>query len=201
MIVPAQIEVILLAAGHSRRMAGVDKLLLPLPGGTSLLAHSAGLYRALGMPLLAVLRPDRPEHRAALAGLDLRIATNPDPAANQSGSIRTGLAAATLDGAGVLIALADQPWLTGADIAALIATFAAHDGQRIVVPRHHGQRGNPVLLPTATARALCDEPAATPRALIDARPEQVAWHEAATDHFTRDVDTPADAALLAESPR
>lgn len=196
MIMPAQIEVILLAAGHSRRMGGRDKLLLETPGGQSLLARAAALYRGLGMPVTAVLRPGQPRHAEALAGVDLAVVTNSDPQADQAMSVRTGLGAARLAGAGVLIALADQPWLAAADIAALVEKFTAHGATRIVVPRHAGQRGNPVLLPTAVARAVAADPAATPRAFIDAHPALVVWHEAAHDHYTRDIDTPADAALL-----
>lgn len=196
MIAPAEIEVILLAAGHSRRMGGPDKLLLTTPGGQSLLARAASLYRGLGMPATAVLRPDQPRHVEALAGIDLAVVTNANPQADQATSARTGLAAAQLAGAGVLIALVDQPWLTKADIAALVATFAGTGGQKIVVPRHKGQRGNPVLLPVAVARELAVDPGASPRAFIDAHPALVVWHEAAHDHFTRDIDTPADAALL-----
>lgn len=198
MIEPAQIEVAILAAGHSRRMGGADKLLLPLADGTPMLVHAARLYGALGMDVTVVLRPGARAHAAVLAGLPVRLVANADDDAAQPQSIRTALAAARLDRAGLLIALADQPWLTGADIAALVGTFAAHQGTRIVVPRHCGQRGNPVLLPVEVARALRENPAASPRALIDAHPERVAWHEASHDHFTRDVDLPADAAQLTE---
>ena len=48
------------------------------------------------------------------------------------------------------------------------------------------------------ARTLAARPDATARSFIDAHPDLVVWHEAAHDHFTRDVDTPADAALLTE---
>jgi len=204
-IAPAAIEVVLLAAGHSRRMGGVDKLQLDTGNGQSLLACSITLYRALGMAVTLVRRPDQPDLvdlcPELYPGPGLTIVTNHEPDADQAASVRTGLAAAQLAGPGLLIALADQPWLTPADIAALVATFASHGGARIIVPRHAGQRGNPVLLPVAAARWLAAQPAATPRGFIDANPDLVVWHEAAHDHFTRDIDTPADAALLKDLAR
>ena len=69
--------------------------------------------------------------------------------------------------------------------------------RHITIPRHGGQRGNPIILPAAIARQLRDDPQApSPRAFMDQHPEQIAWFEADTDHFTQDIDTPADAARL-----
>ena len=196
---PGAIEVILLAAGASRRMRGANKLLLPAHG-MPLIRASAAIYCELGMPLCVVLRAgavDAAAVRAALAGLPLRIAVNPDPATEQGDSARIGLSAAALNGPGVMIALADQPLLTGPDIAALIAHFIAQKATRICVPRHGGVRGNPVILPTALARRLRDDPATpSPRRFIDAQAEAISWFEAPNDHFTRDIDTPQDAARL-----
>jgi molybdenum cofactor cytidylyltransferase len=200
-IAPAAIEVVLLAAGHSRRMGGVDKLRLDTGNGQSLLARSVALYRALGMAVTLVRRPGQPDHAALFPGPGLTIVTNQSADADQATSVRTGLGAAQLAGPGLLIALADQPWLTPADITALVATFASHGGARIIVPRHAGQRGNPVLLPLAVARLLAARPTASPRGFIDANPDLVAWHEAPHDHFTRDIDTPTDAALLKDLAR
>ena len=200
-ITPAAIEVVLLAAGHSRRMGGVDTLHLDTGNGQSLLARSVALYRALGMAVTLVRRPGQPELAGLCPGPGLTIVTNHDADADQATSARTGLAAAQLAGPGLLIALADQPWLTPADITALVATFASYGGARIIVPRHAGQRGNPVLLPVGVARLMAAQPATTPRNFIDANPDLVVWHDAPHDHFTRDIDTPADAALLKDPAR
>lgn len=197
-----QIAVVLLAAGRSRRMGGADKLMLPTGsphGAEPLLRRAARLYLELGLPLTVVVRPDHAAPAAALAGLDVAWAINPllptGADDGQQASVLAGLRAAPAAAGGVLVALADQPLLTPADIAALLACFSAHAGGRIVVPRHAGQRGNPVILPGALARALAAGGVA-PRAHIDAHPDQVIWFEAETDHFTRDIDTPEDAARL-----
>ena len=59
---PDRAEVILLAAGRSRRMGGTDKLLLPAAsesaGPVPLVRRSLDLYRSLGLPVTVVL-PDR----------------------------------------------------------------------------------------------------------------------------------------------
>ncbi len=188
------LEAILLAAGRSRRMAGINKLLLAVDG-TAMVRRSAQLYLDLGMSLTVVTGSDNRDVAAALAGLDLRLVVNPDADSGQHSSVRAGLAASALAAPGILIALSDQPLLTSADIRSLAAAFTGHGENRICVPRHAGQRGNPVIFPAAIARHLRESPI-PPRAFIDAQPEQIAWFDADDDHFTRDVDTPQDAAQL-----
>jgi molybdenum cofactor cytidylyltransferase len=193
------LEAILLAAGRSRRMAGVNKLLLQM-GGMAMVRWSAQLYLDLGMTLTVVTGSDDRHVAAALAGLEVRMVVNPDADSGQHSSVRAGLAATPLEAPGVLVALADQPLLAGADIRALAAEFAGHDGTHICVPRFGGKRGNPVIFPAALALRLREPDCPPPRAFIDAHPEQVAWFEATNDHFTRDVDTPEDAAQLLGAP-
>ena len=192
----AAIEVILLAAGVSARMAGADKRLL-MVGGEPLLRRSARTWLEAGHAVLVVIREDDAAATDALAGLPVRLVGNPRAGEGQNTSIAAGLAAATLASRGCAIALADQPLLEAADLAALLATFDAQHGGAIVVPRHGGERGNPVLLPAAIARALRDDPSlGPPRRYIDTRQDQVRWHEAANDHFTADLDTPDDVRRL-----
>lgn len=190
------IEAIVVAAGRSRRMGAVNKLLLPV-AGIPMVRHVVALYAALASPVTVIVGEDAADVREALAGLDVRLVENRNVDAGQQESVRLGLAAADLTGGGVLIALADQPLLTASDIEALIACFETHGGTRICVPRRDGKRGNPVLFPTALARRLReDETAPRARRFIDDHPEHVIWFEAANDHFTTDIDTPEDAARI-----
>lgn len=200
---PLRLAVVLLAAGRSRRMGGVDKLLLPLPpGGEPMIRHSVGLYLDLGLPVTLVCGPETAALRAALGGLAghraLAWAINPAPGEDQGESARLGLASLGLEGLdGVIIALADQPLLTGADMAALIACFAQDGARRIAIPRHQGNRGNPLILPTALAQTLRQAPPAlTPRRFIQTHADQILWHDTPSAGFTEDIDTPQDAARL-----
>ncbi len=196
-LAPPALTVILLAAGRSERMGAADKLLLPLGDGTPLLRHAALLYLSLGLPLTVVLAANGDGAEQTLAGLPLTKVRNKDRAATQEQSAWTGLGALAPARTGVLIALADMPWLTGADVAALIATYARHGGARPVVPRYQGRRGNPVLLPAGVVAALCAG-FTPPRAWLDRHAATIVWHESASDHVIRDIDTPADAATLKE---
>jgi molybdenum cofactor cytidylyltransferase len=192
---PAPLEIILLAAGQSRRMLGSDKRLLTI-NGTPLLRHSASLYTNAGHHLTVVLGPDDHSAQSTLTGLPHTIAINPNPQTDHSTSARVGLSATPLTARGIVIALADQPLLTPDDISALIASFDQYQATKIIIPFWQSQRGNPIIFPASIAQIIRDNPAITPRRYIDARPDLCIEHLATNPHFTRDVDTPQDAAAL-----
>ena len=89
--------------------------------------------------MIAVV-PEEPRFDDALAGLPLTVVVNPIPAEGISGSIRIGIRTLPDDSPAVLIAVADQPYLTSDALADLIRAFVPG---RIVVPRYGTQRGNP----------------------------------------------------------
>lgn len=187
------IEAVVVAAGRSQRMGAVNKLLLPV-GGIPMIRHSVELYARLASPVAVVIGEGDLAVADALAGLDVRLVENRHVDIGQQESVRLGLSAADLVGRGLLIALADQPLLTRSDLEQLIACFDAHEGRSICVPRHDGERGNPVLFPAALAKALRqDDSQPGCRRFIDRHPELTTWFDADNDHFTTDVDTPQDA--------
>ncbi|WJS99783.1 nucleotidyltransferase family protein [Novosphingobium humi] len=190
-----RLEVVLLAAGWSRRMEGVDKRLLPWRGAP-MVRHAAALYLGQGLPVVVVGRAQDEALALALDGMDLRLVANPDQDSEQGTSARVGLAHCLLDGDGVIFALADQPLLRSEDIAALIGNFAAHR-DAVIIPRHDGVRGNPVVMPADMACGLNKAPARiTPRTWIDRHRARIVWHEAEHSRFTSDMDTPQDADRL-----
>jgi molybdenum cofactor cytidylyltransferase len=186
-----RLEVVLLAAGWSRRMEGADKRLLPWRG-QPMVRHAASLYCGLGLPVVVVGRAQDEGLAQAMKGLDVTLVANPDGQSEQGASARVGLAACRRDGDGVMIALADQPLLTGADIAALIDRFAAH-ADNIIIPRHDGARGHPLIMPGDLARGLYDAATdITPKAWIERHKARIYWHDVEHSRYTSDIDTPRD---------
>lgn len=192
------IAVLLLAAGESRRM-GRPKQLLPWCG-KPLVRHAAETaLQAQADELLVVLGAHAEAVAAALHGLTLRLVQNPGYATGQAGSLRVGLAALPADADAAIVLLADQPLLKPALLDALIAERGASRAP-LVVPRHGGQRGNPVLLGRelfAELAALEGDTGARP--IFERHREQIAWVEA-PPAVLFDVDSPAAYAALLELP-
>ncbi|MBB3932750.1 molybdenum cofactor cytidylyltransferase [Kaistia hirudinis] len=141
------VAALVLAAGQGLRVGGPNKLLAEL-GGRALVRRVAEAALASRLsPVVVVTGHAAPDIAEALAGLDVALVSNPAYRDGLSTSLRCGLAALppACDGAAVL--LADMPFITGAVLDTLVATFEAGDPHPIVVPTHQGQRGNPVFWP------------------------------------------------------
>jgi molybdenum cofactor cytidylyltransferase len=133
---------ILLAAGSSRRF-GADKQ-SALIGGVPMLTRAARLLVDSGFrESIVVLGRRAAEHRALLAGLPLRIVENPAADSGMASSL-----VAALDAAGdcdaVLITVCDQPTVTTAHLAALVAAWRGA-GSSIAASSYAGTRGVPAL--------------------------------------------------------
>ena len=131
------------AAGGSSRMRGGDKL-LELVDGMALLRRQAAMAAGLA-PVLVTLPPDRPVRRAALAGLDIAIATLPDAGEGMAASLRAGARAA--GGRAVLVLPADMPDIDAADLRAMLAAHAATPAAILRGTGADGTPGHPVLIP------------------------------------------------------
>jgi molybdenum cofactor cytidylyltransferase len=181
---------VVLAAGLSRRM-GRPKLLLELEG-RPVIRHSVETLAGAGIEdVVVVVSPEAAAIQSALAGLPVRFAVNPAPAAGQAGSVVAGVKALAPGTEAALIALGDQPGVPRAVLVGLCECHRA-TGLPIVAPRYREGRGNPVLFDAAVFPELLqltgDEGA---RGIIDADPTRVALVPFDLS-MPRDLDTPDD---------
>lgn len=183
------------AAGFSRRM-GRPKQLIPIDGRTMLERTLAPLIASRLAGVALVTRPGVVE---SLPPLDAKVAVvvRDDPEGEMIDSIRAGLAElaerrlpAPRDG--VLVCPGDQPGISPADIDRCIAAFAA-EPQAIVVARHRGRPGHPIIFPLALApivrSAVCDEGL---RALPRLHADRVRHVECKSAGVVLDVDRAED---------
>jgi CTP:molybdopterin cytidylyltransferase MocA len=154
MTAPAPYAVVL-AAGAGVRFGG-PKLLAPFHGKPLVTHVAATVAEAIAAGLLAggvaVLPPGDPRLARHLDPASLSLVENPETASGLASSLRRGLAA--LEGwsapprpGAALIVLADQPLLSCAVIARLVAAWRLEG--RSVRPRyarHPEEPGHPVLL-------------------------------------------------------
>jgi molybdenum cofactor cytidylyltransferase len=194
---------ILLAAGSSRRMGDVNKLLIEIDG-EPLVRHAARAMLDGGIRDLVVVTGHQHEDVvAALAGLDVTFAHNADFAAGQAGSVAVGIAGLPDSVSGALIALGDMPFIAPDLVAEMIRDHGGlgdHES-RVSFPVHEGRRGNPVLWgrgffaalgglsgDMGGRRVLSENPAAV---------NSIGWHD---DSIHRDIDTADDLVRAGPEP-
>jgi molybdenum cofactor cytidylyltransferase len=198
----ARIGALILAAGQSRRMGEVNKLLIDIDGKPMVRHVAETVLASRATPAVAVLGHERDRVRGAFSGLKIRCVYNPDYAEGISTSLRRGLAALPDDIDGVIVCLGDMPLLGAAEIGRLIDAFSPVEGRAIIVPTRRGKRGNPVLWGKRffpEMQEIAGDVGA--RHLIGAYPESVVEVEMTGDGTLLDIDTPeALAAFLDRTP-
>ena len=153
---PPRIAALVLAAGQSRRMGAINKLLADVDGLPMVSHIVSAALASKASPVIVVTGHESKRVRAALDGKDVTFIDNPDYADGLSTSLRRGLAALPADVDGVVVCLGDMPNVTAAHLDRLIASFAPNDGKSICVPTSNGKRGNPVLWAKAYFREIAD---------------------------------------------
>jgi len=183
------VSAIILAAGASRRM-GVTKQLLPLGKTTILESTIDNLLGSDVNEVIVVLGHQDRELSRLIAGRPVTIALNPAYLRGMSTSIAAGLERVDPAARGVMLMLADQPFVDAATINHLLAAFARYP-ESIIIPLHRQKRGNPVIFPVsyqAELRAL--EGDIGGREIIKRHPEDVMEIAVSNEGVLIDIDTP-----------
>ena len=186
---PAQVGAIILAAGHSSRMRGPNKLLADL-GGKPVLRHVLDAVAAAGLPGLLVTGSNA--ETVANVAADFPTVHATDYADGLSRSLRAGVAAAPKDWQAVIICLGDMPEIT----PGLLKTLAARAApSAIILPTVNGKRGNPIAWGRdyfARLRTLDGDVGG--KALLSEFADRVIEVEADGDAIFADIDTPEELA-------
>ncbi len=138
-----RIASVILAAGDSRRM-GSPKALLPL-GRKAFLRHILDCHLTLGSDPWVVLGRQHREIRNRLDLTGARVVVNPDTDRGPLSSLL--LVLERLDGFdGVLVHPVDHPLVATSTLHALLRKHFQCPAC-ILIPRHRGKKGHPVLFP------------------------------------------------------
>ena len=186
------IAAILLAAGESTRMRGVDKLLEEIDE-TPILRRMAEMLLDSGCDdVFCVLRPADDARRSALESLAVHQVSNPRAAEGMATSIAAGIASLPRNVDAALIVLADMPDVTATDIDRMIAGFDPDEDRSIIrAATPSGEAGHPVLFGRRFFEALAaldgDRGA---RDVIAEHPEFVVDVVLSGEAATTDLDTP-----------
>src|SRR5262252_6461543 len=126
-------------------MGGPNKLIAEVGGRPLVRIAVEQALASRARPVVVVTGHQREQVEAALKGLAVRFAHNPDYAQGLSTSLRAGIAALPAEADGVIVCLGDMPQVDAALIDRLIAAFDPEKGALVVVPTIAGKRGNPVV--------------------------------------------------------
>jgi molybdenum cofactor cytidylyltransferase len=192
---------VILAAGASSRFragGGLDptKLVAKLDGKPIVRRVAEAALAAKARPIVVVTGYERDSVEAAIAGLEIGVAFNPQFASGLASSLSVGLSAMPRDVVGAIVLLGDMPRIEPQLIDAMIDAFLARKEALAAVPSREGRRGNPVLLGRglfeAAMRLTGDEGA---RRLIGAlNASELVEVEAPDTGVSFDIDTPEDLA-------
>ena len=186
-----RIAAIVLAAGRSTRMGGPNKLLADVGGRPLVRIATEEALASRAQPVVVVTGHQREQVEAALKGLPVILAHNPDFAQGLSTSLKAGLAALPAGADGAIVCLGDMPQVDAGLIDRLVAAFEPDKGALVVVPTIAGKRGNPVVWSRrffADLSRLDGDVGA--RHLIGAYPEAVVEVPVTGRAAFVDVDTP-----------
>jgi molybdenum cofactor cytidylyltransferase len=185
------VAAIVLAAGRSRRMAPLNKLLVADTQGTAMVARVVdNVLASHARPVIVVTGHERDRVEEALAGRPVISAHADDYAEGLSASLKAGIAALPPDAEGVLICLGDMPLVAGPMLDRLIAAFDPEEGRAIVMPTFRGKQGNPMLWARefiAEIMTITGDVGA--RHLVGRHGDRMVEVEMADDAVLRDFDT------------
>jgi CTP:molybdopterin cytidylyltransferase MocA len=184
------VDGVLLAAGRSRRM-GSPKALLQVDGET-LLERGIRVLHEGGCRHVVVVVHDAEPWTGRLAGLPaVTVVINPDEHSEQVDSLRLGLSRIPADSAAVLVLPVDVPGVRADTVRRVLRRFL-DDGPAIVLPRHDGQTGHPVLLSRSLfAELVANDLADGVRSMLTAHAADTALVEVDDAGILIDLDTPA----------
>ncbi|WP_043835762.1 NTP transferase domain-containing protein [Muricoccus aerilatus] len=143
---PRRVAALVLAAGRSRRMAPLNKLMVPDRQGRAMIARVVeNALASRARPVMVVTGHERQRVEEVLAGRPVLMTHAEDYAEGLSASLKAGIAALPEDVEGVLVLLGDMPLVSPAMLDRLLGAFDPEEGRAIIQPTFRGKQGNPVL--------------------------------------------------------
>ncbi|RLQ21062.1 nucleotidyltransferase family protein [Seongchinamella sediminis] len=182
------VGVLVLAAGRSRRF-GADKRLALLPGGRALIDVFLDELRRSGLPALVCLDTEDRELAASVTERGFPVYRCRTASAGMGATLAEG-ASQLPDWDGVLIALADMPWVTADTYRAVADSLSPG---LICVPTCNGRRGHPVGFGRCFFQPLAELGGDVgARELVQRHADRVVALAVADAGIHRDIDRPED---------
>lgn len=187
------IGAVVLAAGMSTRM-GQSKMLLPWTEKNTIIEHVVEqLLNSRIDHVVVVTGYMAREIKALMEPLGVKVVYNRSYKSGEMlSSVKAGLRAMPDNVAASLLVLGDQPRIQPRVIYQVLMAYAKGAGE-LVAPSFEMQRGHPILIGRRYWAELLGLPRhGSPREVINAHQDRIAYVKVNTDSVLRDVDTPDD---------
>lgn len=185
------IAAVVLSAGESSRM-GRPKALLPIDGQTFIEKIVGALKQTSVGKIFVVLGHNADDMKRRMQHLPVQMLVNPDYKLGQLSSLHVAVRHLEKDANcdAMLVHLVDHPYIDAKLVEAMVARFA-ETGKLIIVPRHGGKRGHPVIF----SRKLFGELLSAPmdqgaKAVVNAHRDDTLEIDTKDEGITVDIDTP-----------
>lgn len=181
---------VVLAAGASVRM-GRPKALLPY-GGSTFLECILGSLDAAGIGAVRiVVGADAAAIREGFPALvETTLVRNPNPEEGMLSSVRVGVSALPEGVEAFLLWPVDHPLVRASTASALVRAWRERNAP-VVLPRHRGKRGHPVLFSVETIPELLSAPDDRgARHVVEAHAGDRLEIEVSDPGIAADIDTP-----------
>ncbi|MBI4860373.1 MAG: NTP transferase domain-containing protein [Candidatus Riflebacteria bacterium] len=198
---PAQLDTVAIEDGETLHlMMGSPKALLHYEGRPFLSVILDRMARVPVSRCLVVLGRHAAEITAAIDLRSAQVVVNPDPDRGQLSSLQEGVKALLEAGRpmpAALVALVDQPAVTGATYRALASAWQGGAGRGIYLARCGGKHAHPLILSADDLEAALELPATAQMRAVVKRPGAAVVDVEVEDRTVLDdVDTPDDYARL-----
>jgi molybdenum cofactor cytidylyltransferase len=188
------ISAIILAAGTSSRMNGVNKLLLPFRGKTVIQTVTENVLNSGASEVIVVTGHQSLRIASLLSRYPVQIVCNDRYNEGPTTSIRAGVSIAT--GYGYMICQADMPFVTSVEYSLISAFFEEQrkmDPACICVPAFTERMGNPLVFSHRhRGEIMLHSGINACKDLLRSHFAHIRRFETATDGILRDIDTPED---------
>ncbi len=171
---------------------GEPKALLPIDGQTFIERIVAALKRSGLERIIVVLGFDAEILRQKIAHLAVEVVVNPNYKQGQLSSLQAAVRHLESDSScdGMLVHLVDHPYIDPQLVGVMLRQFN-ESKKFIVVPRHHGKRGHPVIFARALFSELLNAPIAEgAKAVVNAHRDETLEIDTEDVGITLDIDTP-----------
>jgi molybdenum cofactor cytidylyltransferase len=139
------LSLIVLAAGKSTRLRGINKLLAEFNGAPIIRSVTRAAINSKVDEVIVVVGHEAEKVRKAISDLPCRVVINRNYELGQSSSLKTGMNELNENTKGVLILPGDIAKIDSASINRVVDAYSLQGGS-ILCAAHNGKLGHPILL-------------------------------------------------------